>query len=162
MTVGPVIDDAVRDRVEIRALVDGYAIAFDIGDVEGFDALWTDDGVLEVFEDGPERPPTGRLKARTTFPLAFDALSRYAHTMHHVTTHEVVVAGDTATGTTACEAHHVAMPVDEPPEDLVMHIRYRDRFERADGAWRFRYRRVEVLFSELRPVRVTRPLRIVP
>jgi ketosteroid isomerase-like protein len=143
-------DRTWRDRTEIRALVDGYAAAIDRGDVDGFVALWADDAQLEVFEDGPSRPATGRLRARSGLRLVLDAVARFRLTLHHVTTHLAEVDGDAATGTTCCEAHHVTGADAAAAEDLVMHIRYRDRFTRAGGAWLFQHRCVDVLFTEVR------------
>lgn len=129
----------------IRRLVHRYALAFDAADRESFEELWAPEGVLEVFEDGPSRPRTGRLRAGRDFHHAFERLAAYERTLHHVTTHDVHVDGDTAIGVTYCEAHHVA-----GEQDLVMHIRYEDRFALGPTGWRFAHRRVLVLGREVR------------
>ena len=142
----------IQDHVEIRRLVDRYAACMDALDLDGFEALWAPDAVLEIHEDGPAAPATGRLKAGRHFHLAFERLAAYQRTLHHVTTHLVHVDGDRASGTTCCEAHHVDRPGGTDATDLVMHIRYEDRFVRHAGSWRFAHRRVGVLLREQRSV----------
>jgi hypothetical protein len=57
--------------------------------------------------------------------------------------------GDDATGTTYCIAHHLR----EDRTNLVMMVRYLDRYRRAtDGDWLIADRRVEVLWTETRQV----------
>jgi hypothetical protein len=143
---------AGADGDAIRSLVERYALAFDLGDRHGFEDLWVQGAVLEVFEDGPERPATGRLRAGRNLGLAFDRLAIHDRTLHHVTTHHSWVAADSAVGLTACAAHHVDVAGEGEGEDLVMHIRYVDRFARHGEGWRFAHRRVEVLFAERRRV----------
>ena len=141
----------------VRALVDLYACALDNGDRDGFEDLWTPNGVLEVFENGPTRPRTGFLRARRDFHLAFNRLAVYARTMHHTTTHVVDFDWNGATGTTYCEAHHLSTstsPASSAAVDLVMQIRYVDQFAETHDGCRFQHRRVEVLFTEERPVQL--------
>lgn len=140
------------DHVEIRRLVDRYAACMDALDLDGFEALWAPGAVLDVHEDGPSAPATGRLTAGRHFHLAFDRLGAYERTVHHVTTHVAQVDGGRAVGTTCCEAHHIERPGGPDTSDLVMHIRYDDRFVHHKGAWLFEHRRVGVLLREQRSV----------
>jgi hypothetical protein len=140
----------------IRRLVDRYATALDQRDRAAFESLWTPDALLEVFQNGPARPATGKLRAGKDLHVVFERLGAYALTLHHVTTHQVVIGEDYAAGTTYCEAHHLdRLPDDEPSSDLVMHIRYADEFAADEGVWRIRLRRVEVLFTEHRHADLT-------
>ena len=122
-------------------------------DQERFAQLWTPDGVLEVFENGPSRPSTATLR-RKHFPVAFERLAQFRRTLHHVSTHYADIDGDEAHGATHCAAHHIARPGGPAANDLVMHIRYRDRYRRENGTWHFAHRRVDVLFREMRTVEV--------
>lgn len=129
------------DSLAIRNLVDRYGLGLDLRDTGAFEDLWADDGVLEVFQDGPSAPSTGRLRARRNLHLAFEALEAYERTVHHMTAHHAWAAGPhEAGGLTSCHAHHL-----RDGEDLIMHIRYADRYARVDDRWRFSHRRVEVL-----------------
>lgn len=139
------------DVLELRSLADSYAQCMDAGDRERFADLWTTDGILEVFENGPSQPSTGKLRPQH-FDFAFDRLAAFQRTMHHVTTHHADINGDEAQGATYCCAHHIDCPGGTVAHDLVMHIRYQDRYRREDGKWRFAHRRVEVLLRETRTV----------
>ena len=72
--------------------------------------------------------------------------------MHHVTTHYADINGDEAQGATCCSAHHIDLPGGTDARNLVMHIRYQDRYRREGGKWLFAHRRVEVLFREMQTV----------
>ncbi len=135
------------DLLELRALADRYAHCLDDLDQESFEQLWTAEGVLEVFENGPSRPPTGTLR-RKHFHFAFERLAQFQRTMHYVSTHYADIDADEAHGTTRCTAHHIARPGGPAATDLVMHIRYQDRYLREHDKWHFAHRRVEVLFRE--------------
>lgn len=141
----------LTDVVELRGLADAYARCMDALDQTSFAQLWTPDGVLEVYENGPDTEPTGVLRPRH-FHLAFERLSVFKRTLHHVTTHHADIRGDEATGFTHCAAHHIDRPGGADSHDLVMHIVYRDKYRREEQRWRFVARRIEVLFHESRTV----------
>ncbi len=93
--------DDTADRVELRALVDRYALAADSRDRAGFAGVFTADGVLAI-------GPGGGLVGPDAIPAPLDYLdAHYTHTMHFIGTHDVVLDGDTATGTVYCLAHHL-------------------------------------------------------
>jgi hypothetical protein len=138
-----VIDD------ELRALVLGYAAAADAGDTDGFRSLFLPDATLDTVPPG-DAPAHHYDGAEELSSIPSRLQSLYESTAHLVSDTAFVVddAAGTATGTAACEAHHVAGGVDK-----VMTIRYQDRFGRdAGGAWRFAARRVVQLVVEDRPV----------
>ena len=136
--------DDTADRVELRALVDRYALAADSRDRAGFAGVFTADGVLAIGPgiglDGPDAIPA---------PLDYlDA--HYTHTMHFVGNHDVVLDGDTATGTVYCLAHHLSARGDEMI-DSCMGLRYFDRYVRTDDGWRIAHRSMNVDWQEDRP-----------
>jgi ketosteroid isomerase-like protein len=136
-------DDEVRARVELRALIDAYALALDERDVPALLSLFHPDAVLATHLPGEER---GDPIYRGTGEIGrvMDVLARFDETMHLMHNHTVVVAGDggRATGLVLCVAHHL-YEEDGAPHDLVMGIRYRDRYARdADGRWKFADRRI--------------------
>ena len=59
-----------------------------------------------------------------------DVLPHFEATMHFVGPPAIRVEGDTAHVDTYCVAHHV-----RTDNDMVLGLRYVDRFERRDGAW---------------------------
>jgi SnoaL-like domain len=70
--------------------------------------------------------------------------------LHMVSTHQVVVDGDGATGEAYCEAHYVL-----GSDDLVMAVRYNDDYRKIEDEWRFLRRAVNVMWTSERPVTVT-------
>jgi hypothetical protein len=68
-------------------------------------------------------------------PAAFaqwvgEVLSAFEATMHFVGSPSVRLDGDTAQVDTYCVAHHI-----RADNDLIIGLRYIDRFERRDGVW---------------------------
>jgi hypothetical protein len=78
-------------------------------------------------------------------------LAQYTATTHVVGGQVVELAGDEASGTTTCLAHHVYAG-SEGERLLVMAICYRDRYHRRNGRWRFSERRLELQWSDDRPL----------
>jgi uncharacterized protein (TIGR02246 family) len=141
------LEDAA-DRVELRALVDRYAVAADTRDRDGFVGAFTGDGVLAVAAGVELR---GRQIAT---PLDYlDA--HYERTMHFVGNHDVTVHGDTAHGIVYCIAHHLSRR-DGELVDTAMAARYEDTYVRTEAGWRIARRAVTIDWEEDRaalPVR---------
>jgi uncharacterized protein (TIGR02246 family) len=138
------LDDSA-DRVELRALVDRYAVAADTRDRAGFAGVFTADGVLDIGADGG-------LVGPDAIPAPLDYLdAHYTRTMHFVGTHDVVLDGDRATGTVYCLAHHLWARDDETIVSC-MAMRYFDRYVRTDDGWRIAHRGMSVDWQEDRPV----------
>lgn len=123
---------------ELRSLVEGYAAAADARDAEAFGDLFLLDAWLEV------RPAGRRHEGRAAIAGIPERLRAYASTDHRVGPSTFDLAGDHATGTTACEAHHVRDGV-----DTVMTITYHDTFGRdEEGRWGFASRIVDIEHTE--------------
>jgi len=124
----------VSDEAELQALVEAYAAAADAREGGLFASLFLDDAVLTTVPGG------GRYEGRAAIAAIPGKLAVYTSTDHRVGASRFALDGASATGTTACEAHHVRDGVDK-----VMTITYHDRFRRdADGPWRFARREVHV------------------
>ena len=136
---------------ELRRLVEAYAQRADAADGDGVAALFTADGVLEVFGTPGSDAPTGVRAGTEEIARAIDTLSRYRTTMHVVASATAEVTGDEATGETRCMAHHVSGD-DGELTDRVMSIRYADRYRRTPAGWRIARREVHVLLVDDRPV----------
>lgn len=133
------VDDLV-DIASLRRVVDEYALAVDGRDAAAFADLFTDDGVLAVYEAGEDDPSieyVGRERLLEVVQLiaAFDA------TMHVMANHVVDVEGDEAFGRVYALCHHL-QEQDGKGEDTLMLLHYRDRYVRIDGRWRIARRDV--------------------
>ncbi|TQO20333.1 SnoaL-like protein [Rhodoglobus vestalii] len=133
------IDD-VMDELAIRDLSHRYAMALDKNDVEVWRALFSQ-GI--VFESGTSAPRGLEDVVR----IPEDQLKRYKKTLHSVTTQQVFLDGDKATGEVYCVAHHIYEDFhqnDRLPFDLSHNflIRYDDDYVREDGRWVFARRRI--------------------
>lgn len=65
-----------------------------------------------------------------------EVLAPHAATMHFVGPPFVRLDGDVAQVDTYCVAHHISRPDDAGDQvDMVIGVRYVDRFERRDGRW---------------------------
>lgn len=126
---------------ELRALVDGYAVANDERDGDRLRALFSDDAVLTIVQlDGGVHRYEG-LDAIAAVP---GKLARYDETLHLVSTHVTrAVDDDRATGVAYCEAHHRS-----DAADRVLFIRYDDEYVRTPGGWRFAARTVGIRWIE--------------
>ncbi len=133
--------EEVGDRIEIRRLVDEYALAVDTRDAERFAALFADDATLSVVEPGEDSPSlvyTGQDELRTVIEL----VASFQVTYHVMTNHVVDVDGDTATASTYGLTHHLSESEERGLFDTLMLLRYDDELRRVDGRWLFGSRRI--------------------
>ena len=141
-----------EDRVDLRRLVDAYADAVDRLDEKAFASLFTADGVLRVQADDAavENEWGGPGIAGS-----FEPLRSYNRTFHHVGGATFEPTPDGAAGRVHCLAHHYQRTANGPV-DLVMMIRYHDRYSRDGDSWRIAERRVAIEWTELHPAHPTR------
>ena len=116
---------------ELRALVERYAAIVDQRRFEELSTVFTADAVLTT--------GNGVRRGVDEIVTAMAGLHRYVETRHEVGDTTFAVTGDGATGTVACEAHHL----DEHDRDRVMTITYRDRYVATDAGWRIAERTLE-------------------
>jgi hypothetical protein len=139
----------VVDRLELRQLVDSYAVHADAPDPDAFAALFVEDGRLTA---GPGHPPwtvQGAEELRTKIILFADP-PPFTRTFHLVANHLCEVSGDRGRGTTYVVAHHLSGEP-EQGEVQVSHLVYRDTYVRTPDGWRFAERVISQLWSEIRP-----------
>jgi hypothetical protein len=143
------------DEVALRGLVDRYADAVDRRDGDVLRRLFTTTGVLRVQADGGpvENEWSGGDVVRT-----LDVLAGFDQTFHHVGGCVFDDDGEAATGRVHCLAHHYER-TGNGPVDLVMMIRYHDRYERQSDGWRIAVRRVAIQWTELHPAHPKRRVR---
>jgi hypothetical protein len=132
----------MSDRLEIDDLINTYAVAVDRRDDTLFAALWVA-GSQMVVDYG--RTGLGTV-AEYSFPEEIsrflERLRQFDRSLHCLTTRRIVVDGEAATGELYCDAHYVTGAV-----DLLMAVRYDDRYARSKAGWRFTGRTVNVLWT---------------
>lgn len=141
VTLGP------GDLADLRQLVDRYADAVDRRDGAALVGLFTEGGEVSVQADG------GQVEDRWAGARLADllqALAGYDMTFHHVGGTVFDGDGGAATGRIACLAHHYQRTA-SGPVDLIMAIRYHDRYRSQATGWRIAERRVAVQWTELHP-----------
>ena len=143
---------SVADRVELRGLVDAYAVAADRRDGDAIADLFSSDGALQLF-DQPDitRAPIDVRESRAALVAGPRRLDRYLSTSHFVGQQVLEIRSLGVTGTVYCLANHLYRDGDQVMS-FVVHVRYLDDYVRSDGTWRFRLRRVVFDFVEHRRV----------
>jgi ketosteroid isomerase-like protein len=146
------MDRSTSDQLALRDLVDAYAAAADARDADAFTALFLPDATLSAHR-GDEDPGVYAGTARLAeIP---QRLGRYRLTFHVVTNHHFEIDGDTATGGALCQAHHLTDDDDaDRATDLVLNIRYHDRYARTPDGWRFATRDVRIIWTSEGPATV--------
>ena len=135
---------ALADRLALRDLVQKYARAVDRRDADLLDSLFCDDAEMLIFQDPASTEPTSAIRGRHELARITKVVTRYVSTTHFIGNHLVDLTGDTATGETYCLAYHLYDGDGGERRMLVWSIRYRDRYVRGDGGWRFAQRQLIV------------------
>lgn len=149
--------DAPSDHLELRALVDRYAIAIDRRDRETLRRLFVPDGGIDVHLAGRDEP-VARLRGETGMGGLVDALEIYADTLHLVGNFAATIDGDTATAVTYCVAHHWYVEGEESFDER-LYVVYDDHFARTPDGWRFTVREIRRRWTETQPAG-QRPLQV--
>jgi hypothetical protein len=137
---------ALRDALAIRALCERYAFAVDAGDTTAFVSLFTPNGHLASNYGGGDWHFHGREQLTQ---VVVGAKGIAPTTMHFIGNHHAEIDGDVATGITYCIANHLR----EDRSNLVQMVRYDDQYSRSSGGeWLIADRRVDILWTESRPV----------
>jgi uncharacterized protein (TIGR02246 family) len=133
------IDDEKR---ELHELAFRYAHACDTHDGAEFAEIFTEDGVIV----SPRSTMTSREQIASVIPPALKSM--YLRTMHMVFNNLVWIDGDTATGETYCQAHHITEQPDGTVTDYIMSIIYDNRYRKVDGRWYFSHRKLNLKWSK--------------
>lgn len=134
----------LMDEAALRRSAEIYARGADHRSKDDWRQVLADDCVIE----GPGFVTEG-LEACCT---SIDHLgTMFRATRHLVQGQTVTITGDTAGGETLGTAEHL---LNDAGMILVWAIRYRDRWRRDDGGWRFVRRSLRVDWEETRPVTV--------
>ena len=131
-----------QDLAALRRTAELYALGADTRDKE----LWRQVLAAECVIEGPGFRTEGIDQCLGSIDGLTQMFRRTRHRVDHLA---VTVEGDGARGETWASAEHL-MP--ERDELLVWAIRYQDIWRRANGAWLFTRRHIELDWQELRPV----------
>jgi SnoaL-like domain len=116
------------DREEIHDVLKRLARGTDRLDAEMMASCYHPDG----FDDHNSFRGSGKEFAA----WVLEALASFHATMHFIASPAIRIEGDIAQCDTYCVAHHVSKPDENQRQtDIVLGLRYVDRFERRDGAW---------------------------
>lgn len=128
--------DRVEAQLAIQQLAARYALAVDSKDPEAVAALFVPD-VNAGAGWGSGRAALARFYREA-------ALSGFYRSMHLIAGHviELDAAADSASGVVHCRAEH-----EVGSRWGIMVMNYRDDYERIDGTWLFRRRRLQPLYS---------------
>ncbi|BBD98427.1 nuclear transport factor 2 family protein [Sphingobium amiense] len=154
----------LEDRRAIEDVVHRYCRALDRADIALFRSNFWEDGGF-----GPGRPTA--VARDFAEPLMAAMTAKYAATHHAITTMQVDLRGDRASGETYAIVHHRSVPtaagnaavlgaawidhIDvEAAHDLVIGVRYIDRLERRGGEWRIALRTLIFDWSQVQPSNV--------
>lgn len=120
--------DELLAREEISDVIKRLARGTDRLDAELIAACYFPDG----FDDHNVFRGSGTEFAK----WVLDTLDVFDATMHFIAAPYIGVEGEVAQVDTYCVAHHISKPDDSgQANDMVLGLRYVDRFERRDGTW---------------------------
>jgi hypothetical protein len=127
----PAIDPRVEEllhREEIHDVIKRLARGTDRLDAEMMASCYHPDG----FDDHNAFRGSGSEFAA----WVLDALSNFLAPMHFIASPAIRIEGEVAQVDTYCVAHHLSRPDDAQRQtDLILGLRYVDRFEHRDGHW---------------------------
>ena len=133
-----------------------YASAVDDKTPERFVDCFTPDGWFEVYPAGLEPgtdEPAARFAGAEELATVPELAARFDETMHIMSNMEFDRRGDEATGRVTCEAHHVRRDEWEGLVDVVLFVRYHDRYLLTEKGWRIAGRQADQRWAETRQVR---------
>jgi 3-phenylpropionate/cinnamic acid dioxygenase small subunit len=136
---------ALEDIVALEQLAFRYADAIDACDLERFLAVFTRDARLHIYHPDAEEPFADLSGHDELRIIPGRMRDMFAQTMHIMNNHLVALDGDRATGTVLCVARHLTL---DRENSMNVMIRYVDRYERSDGAWKIADRQIRFLWSE--------------
>jgi len=137
----PLTLQGIADRLALQELVTQYAQAIDALDFDRLQELFVPDAVFAAY---PGDPATNEaiwtMKGWETIHEGFSGtLRNFVRTHHQLGGQTLELAGENASGVTACTAYHL---YENPAADgalwiETMWIHYHDTFTRNEGRWQF-------------------------
>jgi hypothetical protein len=141
-------DASASDLLALRRLIDDYGLAVDTGDGERFAGVFTDDGVLAIYEPD-EDEPSSTVQGRAALAEVPSMVAGWHNTFHLMANHYCDVDGDEGEGLVYGLSLHLKVGGPDGERDTYMVQRYRDRYRRVDGSWRISRRDVLRQWTEM-------------
>lgn len=139
----------IEDREALRQLAYDYAACVDRCDAEALLRLFAPKGLVGA----SDRSVPAFVGASGLRAMIRQVDATFVKTMHNVFNHTFgPIEGQTASGETTCIASHVLDDGTGGWKVLDMALRYANRYQRIDGAWRFAERRLTCEWVETRPI----------
>lgn len=133
----------LSDRREIDDLLIDYCHAIDSHDWDALDRVFTPDAFIDYTIVGG---PKGHYPEIKQFLIR--SLPPFAYTQHIISTSQVRLDGDRATGRTICTNPMGAREADGSVRHMVYALWYVDEMVRTSEGWRLSYRREEMSHTE--------------
>ena len=136
-------DRALLDQIELRDLVMRYCRGIDRRDFALVRACYHDDAIDDhgnLFKGGPD----------AYVAWLAPAMAGLECTIHAISNSLFVVNGDVAEGEHYAYAYHRTYAPER--QEIIIHGRYLDRYERRAGAWKFAHRQLVFDAGTVRPV----------
>lgn len=134
------------DIIALNQLAYRYAHAIDTCDDVLLNQVFTPDGRMRVYHPGEDAPFIDLSGPEELASVPRTMMPAHLRTMHQMTNHMVDIDGDSATGQVYCCARHLTL---DGKSSLNVIIRYEDRYNRIDGAWRIADRKINFLWDEV-------------
>lgn len=141
----------VADMAELNQLAYRYAAAVDTCDVDMFLSVFHPEARVRVFQPDDDVPFTTATGHDELAQIPKAIRERFTRTAHLMTNHLLSLDGHSASGTLLCTARHLHASA-VGGVDLVVVIRYVDRYERRQESWRILDREIRFLWSETHAV----------
>jgi hypothetical protein len=140
----------VADLAELNQLAYRYAAAVDSCNAEAFLSVFAPEARVQTFGPGAEVPFGVAIGHEGLAGIPEAMRQRFIRTAHLMTNHLIDLDGHSATGSVLCTARHL-LRNSGGGTDLVVVIRYVDRYERRGDAWVIVDREIRFLWSETHP-----------
>lgn len=122
----------LKDKIELKELVDRFSILADKKDVDNQVLLFTEDAIVEFYNGDVQQ---GGVKGRERLKAVFAPYLALFDVVYHINgQHTVSVAGDKATGISYCQ---VILIGDENGKRMMKTegVYYNDEYVRINGRW---------------------------
>jgi hypothetical protein len=139
----------MSDRLEIDDLINTYAVAVDRRDDTLFATLWVAGSRMVVDYGRTGLGSTAEYSFPEEINRFLERLQQFDLSLHSLTTRRIMIDGESAAGELYCDAHYVTGAV-----DLLMVVRYDDRYARSKMGWCFTSRTVNVLWTSENQVNI--------
>jgi hypothetical protein len=140
----------VADLAALNQLAYRYAAAVDTRDVQAFLSVFTPEARLQTFGPGADVPFAVANGHDELAGIPEAMRQRFTRTAHLMTNHLIDLDGDSASGSVLCTARHLYAN-GAGGRDLVVVIRYVDRYQRRGEQWLILDREIRFLWSETHP-----------